>query len=216
MPQTTKINSNLKLFSKCSVMFDSIKRDVMIWNGVKTTIIQWFWKGFSKMHVGLSLWKYWPPDLEQKQVIFIMFILWIFPIPNPGGCQIVYSASIITYVLPDCGSSYKICNCGSDQETMTWQWISFHRRRNETAHVLKTQMPLSQWSISLLKVFGPNSFRQVICPVNILQKPESTRQMQNEPCQPVHMVAWVNHLYLHSPSIKCLGRGAVFISLACI
>lgn len=136
MPQTAKINTNLKLFSKCNVMFDSIKIDVMIWNGVKTTIIQWFWKGFSKMHVGLSLWKYWPPDLEQKQVIFIMFILWIFPIPNPGlpNCVFCFDYNLCSAWL---WIILQIGNCGSDQETMPWQWISFHRPRNPRAHCLE-------------------------------------------------------------------------------
>lgn len=132
------------------------------------------------------------------------------------GCQITYSASITTYVLLDCGSSYKSVTVGQIRKLCPGSEFHFTDLGTQELTVLKTQMPLSQWSISLLKVFGPNSFRQVICPVNILQKPESTRQMQNEPRQPVHMAAWVNHVYLHSPSIKCLGRVAMFISLACI
>lgn len=62
-----------------------IQLEEMQWSGIewKQHITQWLWKSLSKMHVGWSLWKYWPPDLEQKQVIFIMSIPWILSIPNP-------------------------------------------------------------------------------------------------------------------------------------
>lgn len=32
VPPTARIRMDLKLFSKCNVMFDSIRRDAMIWN----------------------------------------------------------------------------------------------------------------------------------------------------------------------------------------
>lgn len=167
------------------------------------------------MRVGLSLWKYWPSDLEQKQVIFIMFILWIFPISSPGLPNWVFHPD---YNLHSVGLWFILKAITVGQIRKLWPDNEFHFTDPETNGyaVLKKQMPWSQWSISLLKVFGHNSLSQVICPVNILKKPESTRQMQNEPGQLVHTAASANHLYLHSLSIKCLDRGAMFISLACI
>lgn len=184
----------------------------MLWFGSESIqhIIQWFWKGFSKMHVGLSFWKCWSPDLKQKQAIFMTFTLWILPIPN-SVCQIEYSALI--WLLP-----MLLClTVDHLTEAVTKGQISklrpgseFHFTDSGTTGY-RCLKPVVNFSFK-----GLNSPSQVTCPVNILRKPQSVRHMQKEASQPVHVGAWVSHLYLHRASIRCFRRVAVFISLACL
>lgn len=130
------------------------------------------------MWLGFGLGKYWPCDLEHKQVIFIMFILWIFPISNP--C----SPNWVSF------SNCKVCSA--------WLWRLYLWLKSDLGVHLLSQTQdtegtqsssthaLRQCSIAVLKVFGHNSLSQVICPVNIHKEPESTRQMHNAPQQPGH------------------------------
>lgn len=146
-----------------------------------------------------------------------MFLLWILPTPLPelrngAFCSDSSLGSVCLSV--DLLAEATVMR----QTRKLWPGGEFHHRpRNYSVHSLKLggfKMPSSHWSVSPLKVVAHNSLHRVIGPANILKKPESMSQMQNEPIRPAHTAARANPLCLHGPSIRRLRGPAKCISLA--
>lgn len=133
-----RINTNLELLSTCNVMLDSIRSDAMIWNWVKTT------------HYSVL------PNKLFQNACWLQFVemLTSWPGTEAGDFPDVYPVDVAhpsSWVAQwgfrshdkRCSawlwSPANHCDDGADQETLTQQWVSFHRLRNHRVQSLKNR-----------------------------------------------------------------------------
>lgn len=130
-----RINTNLELLSTCNVMLDSIRSDATIWNWVKTT------------HYSVLL------DKLFQNACWLEFVatLTSWPGTEAGDFPDVYPVDVAhpsSWTAQWVSRSHdKRCSAWpwppskgcADQETLTQQWVSFHRLRNHRVQSLKNR-----------------------------------------------------------------------------